>query len=110
MPPKKLEQRSSKPDISSAVLEEIANQKGSPESKLQAAANQAEAALAAQKTASTLRKTANAIRDPKEREKLLQDAYDKEVEAHGKSKKARMLSSGAFQGGVGGGGIGMAVG
>ena len=112
MPPRKLEQRSGKNpnDVPSSELESIASQKDSPESKLQQAASQAEAALAAQKTASSLRDAANLIKDPKKREKYIQDAYDKEVEAHGKSRKARMLSSGAFQGGVGGGGIGMAVG
>ncbi|KAF2274948.1 uncharacterized protein EI97DRAFT_360920, partial [Westerdykella ornata] len=57
-----------------------------------------------------LRETASNIADPRKREKLLRDAYDKEVEAHGASKKARMLASGAFQGGVGGAGIGTAVG
>ncbi|KAF1851322.1 uncharacterized protein K460DRAFT_362069 [Cucurbitaria berberidis CBS 394.84] len=116
MPPKKLEQRSSsKPpaksdDLPEAELKDIANQKASPESKLQDAAEKAEAALAAQKTASSLRAAADVIKDPKKREKYLQDAYKKETEAHGNSKKARMLSSGAFQGSVGGGGIGMAVG
>ena len=113
MPPKKLEQRSSKPvkdDLPEDELKKIANQKGSPESKLQDAANQAEAALTAAKTASSLRAAADVIKDPKKREKYLQDAYKKEVEAHGNSKKARVLSSGAFQGSVGGGGIGMAVG
>lgn len=113
MPPKKLEQRSSKaekPDLSEDELKNIANSTGSPESKLQEAASKAEAALEAQKAASALRTAADSIKDPKKREKYLQDAYNKEIEAHGNSKKARLLSSGAFQGGVGGGGIGMAVG
>lgn len=35
---------------------------------------------------------------------------DREIEAHGNSKKARLLSSGGFQGAVGGAGIGGAVG
>ncbi|KAJ4366451.1 hypothetical protein N0V83_008087 [Neocucurbitaria cava] len=106
MPPKKLEQRSSKSppqqdedapsqdDLKSL----IASTKDSPESALQDAASKAEAALAAQKTASSLRSAADTIRDPAKREKYLQDAYKKEVEAHGNSKKARVLSSGAFRG------------
>ncbi|OAL47294.1 hypothetical protein IQ07DRAFT_136027 [Pyrenochaeta sp. DS3sAY3a] len=116
MPPKKLEQRSSKPPSaespgpSEAELKDIAAQHSSPESALRTAASNAEKALAAQKQASSLRAAADAIRDPKKREKYLTDAYNKEIEAHGNSKKARVLSSGAFQGSVGGGGIGMAVG
>ncbi|KAH7357583.1 hypothetical protein BKA66DRAFT_515378 [Pyrenochaeta sp. MPI-SDFR-AT-0127] len=119
MPPKKLEQRSSKAekpekpektDVTEDELKRIANKSGSPESKLQEAASNAEAALAAQKAASSLRTAAESMKDPKKREQYLRDAYNKEIEAHGNSKKARVLSSGAFQGGVGGGGIGMAVG
>lgn len=116
MPPKKLEQRSPKPPSaeppgpSEAELKDIAAQHSSPESALRSAASQAESALAAQKQASSLRAAADAIRDPKKREKYLTDAFNKEIEAHGNSKKARVLSSGAFQGSVGGGGIGMAVG
>ncbi|KAF2652004.1 hypothetical protein K491DRAFT_554678, partial [Lophiostoma macrostomum CBS 122681] len=56
-----------------------------------------------------LRDAATSVTDPKKREKMLRDAYTKEIEAHGSSKKARMLSSGAFQGATGGAGIGGAV-
>ncbi|KZM20276.1 uncharacterized protein EKO05_0003673 [Ascochyta rabiei] len=98
-----------KKEPSVADLKEIASNADAPEDKLQAAAAQAEAALSSYKTASTLREAANAIRDPAKREKYLRDAYDKEIEAHGNSKKARMLQSGAFQGTVGGAGIGAVV-
>lgn len=78
--------------------------------RLKEAAAAAEKALAAQNTANSLKAAAKSFTDPKKREKMLQDAYNKEVEAHGNSKKARMLQSGAFQGTMGGAGIGGAVG
>ncbi|KAI8933879.1 hypothetical protein NX059_009576 [Plenodomus lindquistii] len=109
MPPKKLN-KPSQPELSADELESLAQNTSSPESKLQEAASKAEAALAASKQASSLRSAAETIKDPAKREKYLKDAYNKEIEAHGNSKKARILSSGAFQGSVGGGGIGMAVG
>ncbi|KAF2746639.1 hypothetical protein M011DRAFT_494819 [Sporormia fimetaria CBS 119925] len=77
---------------------------------LKASADAAEKALKAQGLANKLYKAAATVTDPAKREKFIRDAYDKEVEAHGASKKARMLTSGAFQGGVGGAGIGTAVG
>lgn len=115
MPPKKLnrpqpESADSTPDLSQDDLKSLAQNKDSPEAKLSEAASRAEAALNAQKTASSLRSAAATIKDPAKRDAYLRDAYNKEIEAHGNSKKARVLSSGAFQGGVGGGGIGMAVG
>lgn len=78
-------------------------------SRLKEAASAAENAIAAQSIANKLRETASSFTDPKKREKMLTDAYNKEMEAHGSSKKARMLQSGAFQGSVGGAGIGGAV-
>ncbi|KAJ4407689.1 hypothetical protein N0V91_003659, partial [Didymella pomorum] len=98
-----------KPEPSVAELKDIAANADAPEDKLQAAAAQAEVALSQYKTASSLREAADAIRDPAKREKYLRDAYNKEIEAHGNSKKARMLQSGAFQGTVGGAGIGAVV-
>ncbi|KAF2000378.1 hypothetical protein P154DRAFT_201183 [Amniculicola lignicola CBS 123094] len=84
--------------------------KGLPnEDRLKQAADQAQKAIEAQGMANKLRDAASSITDPKKREKMLTDAYNKEIEAHGNSKKARMLSSGAFQGAIGGGGIGGAV-
>tara|TARA_R110002003_G_scaffold54_9_gene4769 strand:+ start:43490 stop:44167 length:678 start_codon:yes stop_codon:yes gene_type:complete len=109
MPPKKVNRTTSQQDIPHDELERIAQNTDSPQSKLQEAATAAESALAAQKTASSLRTAAAAIKDPKKREQYLTDAYNKEIEAHGNSKKARVLTSGAFQGGIGGAGIGAAV-
>ncbi|KAF2641159.1 hypothetical protein P280DRAFT_479591 [Massarina eburnea CBS 473.64] len=59
--------------------------------------------------ANRLKSAAESLTDPKKREKMMTDAYNKETEAHGNSKKARILSSGAFQGSLGGAGIGGAV-
>jgi hypothetical protein len=109
MPPKKLNRTTSQQEIPSAELEKIAKKGDSPESKLQEAAAAAESALESQKTASSLRQIAATVKDPKKREQYLTDAYNKEIEAHGNSKKARVLTSGAFQGGVGGAGIGAAT-
>lgn len=109
MPPKKLARTTSQQEIPSAELEKIAQKGDSPQTKLQEAAAAAESALAAQKTASTLRQAAATFKDPAKREQYLKDAYNKEIEAHGNSKKARVLTSGAFQGGVGGAGIGAAT-
>jgi len=108
MPPKKLDRQA--PSVPQDELKDIAAKSNSPEDKLREAAASAESALNSAKTASSLRSAAETIKDPAKREKYLQDAYNKEIEAHGNSKKARMLSSGAFQGSIGGGGIGMAVG
>ncbi|KAF2439338.1 hypothetical protein P171DRAFT_490046 [Karstenula rhodostoma CBS 690.94] len=81
----------------------------SDEDRLKEAASAAERAIAAQGMANKLRQTAATFTDPKKREKMLMDAYDKEKEANGNSKKARLLQSGAFQGSLGGAGIGGAV-
>ncbi|KAF2799532.1 hypothetical protein K505DRAFT_321035 [Melanomma pulvis-pyrius CBS 109.77] len=80
------------------------------EERLKQAAVSAQKALDAQSTAQSLKEAASSITDPKKREKILRDAYQKETEAHGNSKKARILQSGAFQGATGGAGIGGAVG
>jgi len=109
MPPKKLNRTTSQQEIPSSELEKIAQKGDSPQTKLQEAAAAAEQALAAQKTASSLRQAAATLKDPAKREQYLTDAYNKEIEAHGNSKKARVLTSGAFQGGVGGAGIGAAT-
>jgi hypothetical protein len=109
MPPRKLNRTTSQQEIPSSELEKIAQKGDSPQSKLQEAASAAEQALEAQKTASSLRSIAATLKDPAKREKYLTDAYNKEIEAHGNSKKARLLTSGALQGGVGGAGIGAAT-
>ena len=78
--------------------------------RLMKAAQAAKAAASAQGIAETLREKAAAITDPKERERILREAYDREVEAYGNTKKARILKSGTFQGAIGGAGIGSMVG
>ena len=70
----------------------------------------AQAAQKAQSTANDLKTKAQAITDPKQREKLLKDAFDKEIEAHGHSKAAKRMQSGTWQGLGFGGGIGAATG
>ena len=60
--------------------------------------------------AAGLRDTALKAMDSKERQKMIQEAYDKEIEANGQSKFARRLQSGPWQGGAGGAGIGAGVG
>ncbi|KAI6892287.1 hypothetical protein KC318_g201 [Hortaea werneckii] len=78
-------------------------------------------ALAAQQQATGLLQKASALKDkamkclnPVERKKMLQEAYDKEVEANGQSVWARRMQSGVWQvGGAGagiGGGLGMGLG
>ena len=62
-----------------------------------------------QKLAESLKERAMKAVNPKERLKLLKEAYHKEVEAHGQSKYAKRLQSGLWQGGGVGGGIGAGV-
>ncbi|KAK0255553.1 hypothetical protein LTR29_000096 [Friedmanniomyces endolithicus] len=74
-------------------------------------------ALAAQQNANGLLQKALSLKDtamkamnPQERQKMMQEAYDKEIEANGQSKWARRLQSGTWQGGMGGAGVGGGVG
>lgn len=74
-------------------------------------------ALAAQQNATGLLQKAQNLKEkamkclnPEERQKMMQEAYDKEVQANGQSKMARRMQSGAWQGGAGGAGIGGGVG
>ena len=74
-------------------------------------------ALAAQQNANGLLQKALSLKDtamkamnPQERQRMMQEAYDKEVEANGQSKWAKRLQSGPWQGGMGGAGIGGGVG
>ncbi|TKA37815.1 hypothetical protein B0A54_09817 [Friedmanniomyces endolithicus] len=74
-------------------------------------------ALAAQQNANGLLQKALSLKDtamkamnPQERQKMMQEAYDKEIEANGQSKWARRLQSGPWQGGMGGAGVGGGVG
>jgi hypothetical protein len=74
----------------------------------------AKSAKRLQDCADTLKAQAALIQDPAERERLWQAAYDKEVQAHGQSKIARLLASGWAQGAAGGigasGALGMGLG
>ena len=78
--------------------------------RLQQQVRAAQNVVEAQKQATSLKERAKKVVDPKERRRLLQESYNKEVEAHGQSKYAKRLSSGAWQGAAGGAGIGTSVG
>ena len=80
------------------------------EERLMQAAQAAEGAASAQGMVDSLKSKAALLTNPKEREKVLSEAFDREVEARGLSKKARVLKSGTFQGAAGGAGIGAATG
>ena len=79
------------------------------EAKLKQSVAAARKAYEAQSTAAILKDRAKQALNPKEQFKLLQQAYDKEMESFGQSKMAKRLQSGAWQGGAAGGGIGTAV-
>ncbi|KAK5070336.1 hypothetical protein LTS08_007715 [Lithohypha guttulata] len=64
----------------------------------------------AQSVANDLKSKAMAMTNSKERERMITEAFDKEVEAHGHSKMAKRLQSGTWQGLGFGGGIGAATG
>lgn len=64
----------------------------------------------AQTTANNLKSKAMAMTNSTQREKMLKEAFDKEMEAHGHSKMAKRLQSGTWQGLGFGGGIGAASG
>lgn len=78
--------------------------------RLAAAAAASQAASSASSLATSLKSKASLLTNPTERNALLRRAYNAELEAHGNSKKARILTSGTFQGAAGGAGIGGAVG
>lgn len=67
-------------------------------------------AAKAQAAARSLRDRAAKVANPQERERMIKEAYNKEVEANGQSKLAQRMQSGAWQGAAGGGGIGAATG
>jgi hypothetical protein len=69
----------------------------------------AQRVVEAQKSAANLKERAKKAVNPRERIRLLKEAYQKEVEAHGQSKLAKRLSSGVWQGGTAGGGIGAGI-
>jgi hypothetical protein len=67
----------------------------------------ASAAFSAQTKARELRDAAGGTSDPEERQKLMERAIDKEIEAESFGKTAKYLRSGAFQGMAVGAGLGM---
>lgn len=83
---------------------------GAPDkAQLQKSVTVAKRVVELQKTAEGLKQRATSAVNPKERVRLLQEAYEKEVEAHGQSNYAKRLQSGAWQGVTAGGGIGGGV-
>ena len=83
---------------------------GKPEqTQLQKSVAVARRVVQTQKTAEDLKQRAKNAVNPKERIRLLKEAYSKEVEAHGQSKYAKRLQSGTWQGATAGGGIGGGV-
>ena len=78
--------------------------------RLRQAAQAAQAAASAHSMVDSLKSKAALLTDPKERERVISEAFDHEIEARGLSMKARMLKSGTFQGAAGGAGIGAATG
>ncbi|KAK8215456.1 hypothetical protein M8818_002077 [Zalaria obscura] len=77
---------------------------------LMKAAEAAKTAQGLQAAAMSIRAKITQFTNPKERERWLQEAYKKEIEANGQSKMAKRLASGPWQGAGGGAGIGGAVG
>lgn len=82
----------------------------SEDERLKQAAQAAKAAATTQSIVDNLKSKAALLTDPKQRERVLSEAYDREIEAKGHSRKAQILKSGTFQGAAGGAGIGAATG
>ncbi|KAH0365927.1 hypothetical protein KCU65_g5690, partial [Aureobasidium melanogenum] len=76
----------------------------------QESSNAAAKALSLEKEAKELTQKAAGAGDPEERQKLLDEALSKSVEAQSYGKVAKYLRSGAFQGLLAGGGVGTGVG
>ncbi|WPH00641.1 Hypothetical protein R9X50_00347100 [Acrodontium crateriforme] len=73
----------------------------------QESAKAAQSAMAMKKKARKLREAANAAGDPEERQKLLEEALDREAEAESFGKLAKYLRTGTFQGMLAGTGLGV---
>ena len=78
--------------------------------RLKQADQASKAAASALSLVDSLKSKAALLTDSKQREKILSEAFDREMEAKGLTKKARILKSGTFQGAAGGAGIGAATG
>jgi hypothetical protein len=76
----------------------------------QAASQTAQLALDNQAKARELFEKASACEDPAEREAILKEALDKEIEARSQGKTATWLNSGGLQGALGGLSVGGAIG
>lgn len=96
------------PDLKAAAAMQAPS--GAERQQMVQAVEAAQAAQRAQNAATSLRQKARIATDSKERERYLQDAYAKEVEANGMSARAKRMQSGAWQGLAAGGGIGAGVG
>lgn len=91
--------------------EAAAGQQGpSDEEVRQHSSEAAQKSLEAQQAAYELRQAAHGAADPEERQKLLEEAIDKEIEAESFGKTAKYLRSGTFQGLAVGAGMGVAPG
>ncbi|KAF2860227.1 hypothetical protein K470DRAFT_264694 [Piedraia hortae CBS 480.64] len=82
----------------------------SEEKHCKEASKSATTALHAQKKANQLKQAAAGAADPEERQKLLNDYFQKQVEAEKWGKAAKSLQSGALQGLLAGGGFGTGIG
>lgn len=82
----------------------------SEEERKRESSKAAQTALQLQREAKELIKAAAAAGDPKERQKLLNEALEKEIKAGSFGKTAKYLTSGTFQGVAAGGGIGVGSG
>lgn len=82
----------------------------SQEEQQEEASRTAQASLEAQMKAKKLIQAAAGAGDPQERQKLLNQALEKEIEAEKFGKTAKYLQSGAFQGMIAGTGIGTGIG
>jgi hypothetical protein len=76
----------------------------------QESAKAAQKALEAQRKADELRAAANGAADPDERQKLMEEAIDRQIEAESLGKTAKYMRKGAFQGMAVGAGLGTAPG
>jgi hypothetical protein len=94
------------PDVSDLCS---GNSQISPETE-QKVADEARAAKEAQEEADSLKRQASITENEAERDKLLARSEARETEAHTHSKEARQMASSAWQGTVGGAGIGTGVG
>ncbi|CAK1360105.1 hypothetical protein CB0940_06206 [Cercospora beticola] len=86
-------------------------QNGPSEAEIrQESAKAAEKALEAQKKAEELKQAAQGAADADERQKLMEEAIDKQIEAESFGKTAKYMRGGAFQGMCVGAGLGTAPG